>query len=97
VCVLAGAGALVATWIGVSGTPLAARQLPYLASGGIGGLFLLGVGAMLWISADLQDEWLKFDRLERSLDRIEAAISPMVPAAADGDLTPIGAGRGGER
>jgi hypothetical protein len=30
-------------------------------------MFLIGMAAMLWLSADLRDEW-------RKLDRIEAAI-----------------------
>lgn len=57
--VLVGAGALaiVLGWIGVTGTPYTFEMIPYVLSGGLGGLFLLGVGAMLWISADLRDEW----------------------------------------
>lgn len=58
---------LLLGWIGVSGTALLAEQAPYILSGGIGGVFLLGVASTLWISADLRDEW-------RKLDRIEAAI-----------------------
>jgi len=52
---------------GVSNSPYVAEELAYLASGAVGGLFLLGCGATLWLSADLHDEW-------RKLDRIEAAI-----------------------
>jgi hypothetical protein len=67
--VAAGAGALLLLlgWFGVSKTSYPAEQIPYIASAGLGGLFLLGVAATLWISADLRDEW-------RKLDRIEAAI-----------------------
>jgi hypothetical protein len=66
---LTGLGALflLLGWIGVSGTALLAEQAPYILSGGVGGVFLLGIGSTLWISADLRDEW-------RKLDRIEAAI-----------------------
>jgi hypothetical protein len=66
-CVLAGVVTLFLGWLGVSGTVFTAKQLPYIASNGLGGLFLLGTGAMLWLSADLRDEW-------RMLKRIEAAI-----------------------
>src|SRR6266699_5206083 len=52
---------------GVANSPYVAEELAYLASGAVGGLFLLGAGALLWLSADLHDEW-------RKLDRIEAAI-----------------------
>jgi hypothetical protein len=54
---------LILGWIGVSGTPYSFEQIPYVISGGLGGIFLLGVGAMLWISADLRDEWRKLDEL----------------------------------
>lgn len=65
--VIAGVGALIAGWVGVSGSAYAAGQLPYIISGGIGGIFLLGVGGTLWLSADLRDEWRKLDRIEESL------------------------------
>ena len=64
----AGAVALVVGWAKVSGTPYAAEQIPYVVSAGLGGLFLLGVGATMWHSADLRDEWRKLDRLEEKLD-----------------------------
>jgi hypothetical protein len=65
--VLAGALALIFGWVGVSGKAYLANQLPYVISGGIGGLFLLGVAATLWLSADLRDEWQKLDRIEQVL------------------------------
>jgi hypothetical protein len=65
--VAAGAIALIVGWAGVSGTAYAAGQLPYIISGGIGGIFLLGVGATLWLSADLRDEWRKLDCIEDAL------------------------------
>ncbi|MPY78428.1 MAG: hypothetical protein GEV04_08005 [Actinophytocola sp.] len=64
---LAGLLVLIIGWYGVSGTPYPAEQLPYLISGGIGALFLLGVSATLWLSADLRDEWRKLDRIERAI------------------------------
>jgi hypothetical protein len=67
VFVAAGAIALIAGWVGVSGNAYAAGQLPYIISGGIGGIFLLGVGATLWLSADLRDEWRKLDSIEDAL------------------------------
>jgi hypothetical protein len=62
-----GASLLLLGWIGVSGTGYVFEQLPYVVSGGIGGLFLLGLGAMCWLSADLRDEWRKLDRLEQTI------------------------------
>src|SRR5688572_30289562 len=62
-----GAVVVAAGWVGVSGSALPAEQLPYIISAGIGGMFLLGLGATLWLSADLRDEWRKLDRIERRL------------------------------
>jgi hypothetical protein len=88
--VAAGVLALVAGWAGISDEVFAARQLPYLLSGGIGGLFLLGVGATLWLSADLRDEWHQLRRIEQRMAAgdalpprsapVERAVEPMVPS-----------------
>jgi hypothetical protein len=80
VLVAAGAVALIIGWIGVSGTAYSAEQLPYIISGGIGGIFLLGVGATLWLSADLRDEWRKLDRIEEVMRERDGLA---VPAEAD--------------
>lgn len=63
-----GALLLVLGYFGVSREGLAAEQIPYVASGGLGGIFLMGVGAALWLSADLRDEWKKLDRIESVLE-----------------------------
>lgn len=44
-CFLAGAITLIVTWYKISGLALPAEQLPYLASGGLGGLALVIAGA----------------------------------------------------
>jgi hypothetical protein len=66
-CAIAGAVALIIGWIGVSGSGYPAEQNAYIISGGIGGMFLLGIGGSMWVSADLRDEWRKLDRLEAAL------------------------------
>lgn len=48
---------LLLGFAGVKDTAYVAEQLPYVISGGIGGLFLLGLGATLLLSADLRDQW----------------------------------------
>jgi len=63
VAVALGAVALVLGYLGVSRSTLATQQIPYLASGGLFGVFALGVGATLWLSADLRDEWRKLDSI----------------------------------
>lgn len=89
---IAGGIMLIVGWLGVSGTAYPAEQLPYIISAGLGGLFLLGVSSVLWLSADLRDEWRKLDRLEQAIrasgmaapeefDNAEHPVEPE-PAAA---------------
>jgi hypothetical protein len=66
-CVIGGAVALLVGYLGVSDTLDTGEQIPYVVSGGMVGLFLLGLGALLWLSADLRDEWRKLDAIDRHL------------------------------
>jgi hypothetical protein len=66
-CLIAGVITLFVGWLGVSATAYTAKQLPYIAGCGLGGMFLLGTAAMLWLSADLRDEWRKLDRIEKAI------------------------------
>jgi hypothetical protein len=65
---LAGAILLIVGWVHVSGTGFVSEQLPYLASEGLGGVFLLGVGGMLWLSADMRDQWRELRGIRARLD-----------------------------
>jgi hypothetical protein len=67
-----GVVALVNGWIGVSGTAYSVEQMPYVVSGGVAGIFLLGLAAVLWLSADLRDEWRMLADIEEGLERLEA-------------------------
>jgi hypothetical protein len=58
---------LLVGYVGTARTEYIAEQIPYLISGGLVGMMLLTVAAVLWISADLRDEWRKLDRIERAL------------------------------
>jgi hypothetical protein len=84
VAVLTGAGALLAGYLGVSGTLDPGKQLPYLISGGVGGLFLLGVAAALLFSADMggtrQDVRAMADQIEimsAELQRLSGVIDDL--------------------
>lgn len=81
--IAAGALALILGWVGVSGEAFPAKQLPFLISGGIGGVFLLGLGALFWLSADLRDEWTELVRIEGALNRMAEA------GGSDADLRSI--------
>lgn len=52
---------LLLGWNGAADHVYPAAQIPYLISGGLLGLFFLGLGGTLWLSADLRDEWRKLD------------------------------------
>jgi hypothetical protein len=67
--VLAGAFALVAGYFGASSSTKPADQIPYIVSGAVLGLFLLGISATLWLSADLRDEWRKLHEIHDDLRR----------------------------
>jgi hypothetical protein len=64
---LASGACLMVSWIGVRHQALTALQVPYIVSGGIGAVVLIGLGGTLWISADLRDEWRAIDELRRHI------------------------------
>jgi hypothetical protein len=61
---------LLLGYLGVSGTVYPAEQLPYMISGGILGIFFLGTAAVLYLSADMRDEWRKLDSIDTSLKEL---------------------------
>jgi len=77
----AGAMALLLGWLGASGTVYPAQQIPFLISGGLIGVVLIGVGAAMWISADLRDEWRKLDEIHDAL--VTAEVKAMVAASVE--------------
>ena len=82
-----GAVVIVVGWIGVSGEVYPAKQLPFIMSAGVGGVFILGVAALFWLSGDLRDEWAKLDRIEEALrdladtGHVDRDALPAAPAA----------------
>jgi hypothetical protein len=83
---LLGLLAIFLGWLGVSGKVLPSEQIPYLASGGVLGLFLLGAGATLWLSADMRDEWRKLDEV---VDELRAANRLSEAALAQNQATEV--------
>src|SRR3954469_10716128 len=80
-------------WIGVSGTPVVAKQIPYVVSGGIAGVFLAIAGAYFLGTEELRKDSGRLDRLERMvlelhqtlLARADApTVAPAGTAAATG-------------
>ncbi len=93
VLVVVGALALLLGYLGISDAVLPSEQLPYLLSGGLVGVFLLGLGTTMWLSADLRDEWRKLDRLEQLVrgDAEEEAEEKEEPAAVVDAVLPVDA------
>lgn len=82
-----GAVALLVGYFGVSGTLDPAKQLPYLISGGVGGLFLLGVAAALLFSADLGATRADIGRLSDQVAQMSEQVAEL-QAALDGSRPP---------
>ena len=70
-CVVVGLVLLIHGYRGIANSPYVAEQLAYLISEGLGGMFALGVGATLYVSADLHDEWRKLERIEEAILRLD--------------------------
>jgi hypothetical protein len=95
VAAVVGAVALLLGWLGVSRSTLPAEQIPFLASGSFLGLFALGVGATLWLSADLHDQWRKLDDIYQAMPdqgvdaRVAHQHAPLPASDSDEDVTDL--------
>ena len=74
VLVAAGLVVFVLGWLGQQDKALVTEQIPYVVSGAMFGLLLIILGATVWLSADLRDEWIKLDRLEEAVVRTAVAL-----------------------
>lgn len=61
---------LILGWVGASGTGFVSKQIPYMISGGLGGVFLLAASGTLLLSADLRDEWRELRGIRQRLDEL---------------------------
>lgn len=97
IAIVLGLAGLLAIYLGYRGVRdgiVPAEQIPYLASGGILGLFLLGAGATLWLSSDLRDEWRKLDVLA---EEVRAVGEQLARAAVPEDEAPAPSAPRGRR
>lgn len=74
--ILIGGGALfmLLGYLGVSREALPAKQLPYLVSGGIGGMFLAVLGAYFLGVQELRNDSQRLDRLEQMVNELHAVL-----------------------
>jgi hypothetical protein len=93
--VLLGAGALLMLlgYLGVSREALPAKQIPYLVSGGIGGMFLAVLGAYFLGTQELRSDSGRLDRLEGMVQELHEALLRR-PDAPDLTVRPAAAGHG---
>jgi hypothetical protein len=69
-------GVLVA-WFGISGTLDPGEQMPYLASGGIGGAALIAIGVTVYISWEHVQDRAALSVLLQRLDEVESTLRDM--------------------
>jgi hypothetical protein len=91
--IVLGGVALLVGWLGISGSALSYKQLPYIISGGLFGIALIGIGLTVYLSADLRDEWRKLDALEDALHAATARLTPDDEPASARAVTPATNGR----
>jgi hypothetical protein len=74
--ILIGLGALcmLMGYLGVSREAIPAKQIPYLVSGGIGGIFLAVVGAYFLGTQEMRKDSGRLDRLERMVEDLHEAL-----------------------
>ncbi len=61
-------------YLGVSRESLPAKQIPYLVSGGIGGILLAVIGAYFLGTQEMRNDSGRLDRLERMVEELHAAL-----------------------
>lgn len=74
--ILIGIGAILmlAGYMGVSREALPAKQIPYLVSGGLGGIFFAVLGAYFLGTQALRHDSGRLDRLERMVEELHGAL-----------------------
>lgn len=92
ILVALGAVLMLLGYLGVSREALPAKQIPYLVSGGIGGMFLAVLGAYFLGVQQLRSDSGRLDRLERMVEELHQALLRRPDAP---DLTVLAASTNG--
>jgi hypothetical protein len=82
--------ALFLGWYGASGTPIVAKQVPYLASDGVLAVVLIAVGNRIFLINDIRRDSGRLDRLEEMVAELHAVLlarSDALPDAATATST----------
>ena len=78
-------GILVA-WFQIAGTAEVWKQMPYLASGGVGGAALIAIGITLVVSFEHASDRAALEQLMDRFDSLEARLPGGPPVARDAAL-----------
>ncbi|MEY2398214.1 MAG: hypothetical protein QOJ00_1388 [Actinomycetota bacterium] len=69
-----GAIFMLVGYLGVSREAIPAKQIPYLVSGGIGGIFLAVIGAYFLGTQEMRNDSGRLDRLEQMVEDLHGAL-----------------------
>jgi hypothetical protein len=86
ILIAVGAILMIGGYMGVSREALPAKQIPYLVSGGIGGIFFAVLGAYVLGTHQLRNDSGRLDRLETMVEELHAALltRPDAPQSRNG-------------
>ena len=89
-----GALALLVGYLGISREAVVAKQIPYLISGGLGGVALLIVGAVFLGTEDVRRDAARIERLESLVEELHRALlvrdgQAAVAAPAEAELADV--------
>jgi hypothetical protein len=89
ILVAAGALLMLLGYLGVSREALPGKQIPYLVSGGIGGVFLAVLGAYFLGTQEMRNDSGRLDRLEAMVEELHRALlqRPDAPSRNGNDAT----------
>ena len=88
---------IIVGWYGVSGQALVAKQLPYLISGGLGGVALVGIGAAIISAERRRQDTGRIERLEEMVGELRAVLLAHSDAPTDVVGSPRSPGAAGAR
>jgi hypothetical protein len=93
-----GFGALLVTigYFGISGEAVVAKQLPYLISGGLGGVLLAILGGYFLAIEELRKDGGRLDRMERQIEQLHQALLDRPDAPRELVVAPLPTGASAE-
>jgi len=83
-----GALLVIIGYFGISGEAVVAKQLPYLISGGLGGVLLAILGGYFLAMDELRKDSGRLNRMERQLEELHRALLERADAPDVADVVP---------